>query len=137
MGYTDAEYTEIGAQVIGLTPDKEFAQIPEWTVNAGASYDFTLGAGAILRPRVNWSYRSAVYMDALNTPAIRQSAYDLVSASLTYLTADERWQATLSGTNLTDERYFTSGFADLPVSGIAEVVVARPREWEFSVQYRF
>ena len=77
VGYTDAEYTEIGAQVIGLTPDKEFAQIPEWTVNAGASYDFTLGAGAILRPRVNWSYRSAVYMDALNTPAIRQSAYDL------------------------------------------------------------
>ncbi len=137
VGYTDAEYTEIGAQVIGLTLDNEFAQIPEWTINAGASYDFALPAGAVLRPRVNWSYRSEVFMDALNTPEIRQPAYDLLSASLTYLTSDERWRASISGTNLTDERYFTSGFADLPVSGIAEVVVARPREWSLSVQYRF
>jgi iron complex outermembrane recepter protein len=137
VGYTDAEYTEIGAQVIGLTLDKEFAQIPEWTINAGASYDFALPTGGVLRPRVNWSYHSATFMDALNTPEIRQSAYDLVSASLSYTTPGERWQATLSGTNLTDERYFTSGFADLPVSGIAEVVVARPREWALSVRYRF
>lgn len=137
VGYTRARYAEIGPQVIGLTREHRFAQIPEWTANAGVAYDFGLSGGARLRPRVNWSYRSAVFMDALNTPEIRQPAYGLLGASLTYESADERWRVSLAGANLADERYFTSGFADLPVSGVAEVVVGRPREWSVSVRYQF
>jgi iron complex outermembrane receptor protein len=76
-------------------------------------------------------------MDAINTPAIRQPSYDLLGASLTWASADEHWQVRLAGTNLTDENYFTAGFADLPVSGIAEVVMARPREWSLQLQYEF
>jgi iron complex outermembrane receptor protein len=76
-------------------------------------------------------------MDALNTPALHQASYDLLGASLTWSSADERWQLRLAGQNLTDERYFTSGFADLPVSGIAEVVIARPLEWSLQFQYNY
>jgi len=78
-----------------------------------------------------------VFMDALNTQALQQASYDLLGASLTWASADERWLLRLAGMNLTDERYFTSGFADLPVSGIAEVVIARPREWSLQVQYQY
>ena len=86
---------------------------------------------------MDWSYHSDVFMDALNTPALHQASYDLLGASLTWSSADERWQVRLAGQNLTDERYFTSGFADLPVSGIAEVVIARPLEWSLQLQYQY
>ena len=137
IGYVDAEYTTIGAQVVGLTPSSEFAQIPEWTGNASVAYRFGLGGGSTLTPRLDWSYHSDVFMDALNTPALHQASYDLLGASLTWASADERWQVRLAGQNLTDERYFTSGFADLPVSGIAEVVIARPLEWSLQFQYNY
>jgi iron complex outermembrane receptor protein len=137
IGYTDAEYTSIGPEVIGLTEDSKFAQIPEWTALAGVSYRLEFAGGSVLTPRIDWSYRSEAYMDAINTPAIRQPSYDLLGASLTWASADEHWQVRLAGTNLTDENYFTAGFADLPVSGIAEVVMARPREWSLQLQYEF
>jgi iron complex outermembrane recepter protein len=136
VGYVDAEYTSIGAQVVGLSTSSEFAQIPQWTGNASVAYRFGFG-GSSLTPRLDWSYHSDVFMDALNTPALRQASYDLLAASLTWTSADERWLVRLAGQNLTDERYFTSGFADLPVSGIAEVVIARPREWSLQVQYQY
>jgi iron complex outermembrane receptor protein len=137
VGYVDAQYTSIGAQVVGLSTASEFAQIPEWTGNASVAYRFGFGGGSALTPRLNWSYHSDVFMDALNTPALRQASYDLLGASLTWTSADERWLVRLAGQNLTDERYFTSGFADLPVSGIAEVVIARPREWSLQVQFQY
>jgi iron complex outermembrane receptor protein len=137
VGYVDAEYTAIGPQVVGLSKDSEFAQIPEWTGNASVAYRFGLGGGSTLTPRLDWSHHSDVFMDALNTPALQQASYDLLGASLTWSSADERWLVRLAGRNLTDERYFTSGFADLPVSGIAEVVMARPREWSLQVQYQY
>lgn len=137
VGYVDAEYTSIGSQVIGLTQQSEFAQIPQWTGNASVSYRFGFGSGAGLTPRVDWSYHSDVYMDAINTQALHQDSYGLLGASLTWLSADEHWQVRLAGTNLTDEEYFTAGFADLPVSGIAEVVMARPRQWSLQLQYQY
>jgi iron complex outermembrane receptor protein len=137
VGYVDAEYTSIGPQVIGLTRDSEFAQIPEWTANGSASYDFHMSGGWSLTPRLDWSYQSGAFMDAINTPEIRQPGYDVFNASLTWRSADERWQVRLAGTNLTDEEYFTAGFADLPVSGIAEVVMARPREWALQFQFDY
>jgi len=137
VGYVDAEYTSIGPQVIGLNENSEFAQIPEWTGNAAIAYRFGFGGGASLTPRIDWAYHSEVYMDAINTPALFQDDYDLINASVTWLSADQHWQIRLSGTNLTDEQYFTAGFADLPVSGIAEVVLARPREWSLQLQYKY
>ena len=105
--------------------------------NAAIAYRIGLGGGASLTPRADWSHHSQVYMDAINTPALFQDSYDLLGASLTWLAADERFEVRLAGTNLTDKKYFTAGFADLPVSGIAEVVVARPRQWSVQLQYRF
>jgi iron complex outermembrane receptor protein len=137
VGYVDAEYTAIGAQVIGLSVDSKFAQIPEWTGSAAVAYRFDLGSGAQLTPRVDWSYHSDVFMDALNTRPEFQPAYDLLSASLTWRSAGDHWQVRLAGTNLTDERYFTAGFADLPVAGVAEVVLARPRSWSLQLQYQY
>jgi len=137
VGYTKARYMEIGPRVVGITRDNKFAQVPEWTANAGLAYTAAFDGGATFIPRVDWSYRSAVFMDAINTPEIRQPGYGLLSASLTLESANQRWRAMLAGRNLTNERYFTSGYADLPISGIAEVLMARRREWSLTLHHQF
>ncbi len=137
IGYTDAKYTSIGPQVIGLTLQSKFARIPQWTGNASVQYRLGFTGGASLTPRVDWTYRSDMFMDAGNLPQLHQPSYSLLGASLSWLSADEHWEARLAGTNLTDEAYFTSGFGDLPVSGVAEVVMARPRQWSLQLQYQY
>jgi iron complex outermembrane recepter protein len=138
LGYIDAEYTRVGSLVnlAGVFVSNEFAQIPEFTGNASVSYKFYAG-GISLVPRVDLVHHSEVFLDAANSASLRQNSYNLVNASLTWESPKDTWQVRLAGTNLSDKRYFTAGFADLAVSGIAEAVAARGRQWSLQVQYRF
>jgi outer membrane receptor protein involved in Fe transport len=47
------------------------------------------------------------------------------------------WQFSLFGNNLTNEKYIQSGLADKTDLGGAVANYARPRQWGFSVRYRF
>jgi iron complex outermembrane recepter protein len=139
IGYTDAEYTELDPTVLatGVTLDSRFAQVPEWTANLGAGYDFRPGFGGVITPRIDLAHRSAAYMNAANTASMRQDAYTLVNASLTWRSADERWSVSLFGQNLGDEEYFVGGFADLVDQGYAEVLLGRPLEWGVTLSYNY
>ncbi len=138
VGYTNAEYTELDPTVLatGVTLDSAFAQVPEWTANLGVSYEFS-GAYGSVTPRLDASYRSESFMNAANTPSLRQDAYTLLNGSITYRSPEERWTVSLFGQNLTDEVYFTGGFADLIDQGYAEVGVSRPREWGVRLSYEY
>jgi iron complex outermembrane receptor protein len=138
VGYTDAQYTSLDPTVLatGVTLDSEFAQVPEWTGNFDVAYTFGIGPGE-LTPRIGLSYRSEVYMNAINTPSLLQDDYTLVNASIGYQTQSGRWRFTLFGTNLADEEYINGGFADLQDQGYAEVAVGRPREYGVTVDYRY
>jgi len=138
VGYTDAEYTSLDPTVLatGVTLDSKFAQVPEWTGNLDVAYTIDAGLGQIT-PRVGLSYRSEVYMNAINTPSLLQDSYTLVNASIGYETGDGRWRFTLFGQNLTDEDYFNGGFGDLQDQGYAEVAVGRPLEYGVTVDYRY
>jgi iron complex outermembrane recepter protein len=139
VGYTDAEYTELDPTVLatGVTLDSRFAQVPEWTASLGAGYDFRPGFGGVVTPRIDLAHRSAAYMNAANTASMRQDAYTLINASLTWQSADERWRVSVFGQNLGDEEYFVGGFADLVDQGYAEVLLGRPLEWGVSLSYRY
>jgi iron complex outermembrane receptor protein len=103
----------------------------------GVQYTATLGGGGQLIPRVDWAYTSEVFKDALNYPELRQEAYSLVAAYLTYVAPQRNWEAALFATNLTDEEYITSGFANGLTQGRITANVARPRQWGLSLMYRF
>jgi iron complex outermembrane receptor protein len=138
VGYTDAKYTSLDPTVLatGVTLDSEFAQVPEWTANFDIAYTFDTGVGKIM-PRVGVTYRSEAWMNAINTPSLRQDAYALVNASVAWQSVDGRWRLTLFGQNLGDESYVNGGFADLNDQGYAEVAVGRPLEYGLSVDYRY
>ena len=83
------------------------------------------------------AYTDDVFKDALNFPELKQDSYTLVDAYLTYITPQGSWEAALFGTNLTDEEYITSGFANGLTHGRAIANPARLRQWGASLTYRF
>lgn len=136
VSYLDAKYTALDSRAQGITLAHHLVETPEWSGNLSASYGFTLQAGSTLTPRVDWSYRSKVYHDGLNSTAAIQPAYDVLNASVIWLTHDSRWQVMAGVTNLTDERYLTQA-ALSPSSGVALGAYGRPREWFASLKREF
>lgn len=138
LGYVDAEYTELedNVRALGISEANAFAQVPEWTGSLSASYAFDLGGGELL-PRIDVSYQSESFMDAVNTLSLKQDAYALLNASLSYRPNDAPWEVKVFGKNLTDEAYFVGGFADLADQGYAEAAIGRPLEWGVSLALEF
>ena len=64
---------------------------------------------------------------------VKLPAYTLVNAGLKYDLSG--WSLTLTGKNLTDERYFRANFPNL--FGSAIVLPELPRHYQASVEYRF
>ncbi|MEM8563717.1 MAG: TonB-dependent receptor, partial [Pseudomonadota bacterium] len=135
-GYIDAEYTELDDRVSPtITEDNEFPGTPEWTLNGSVSYDFALGDGYTLTPRVDWSYRSDYFFDAENF--VGQDSYDLYNASIALVNDVNGWSARVFGKNLADEDYLLHGEQILEPAGWAMVSPARGREWGISLDKRF
>lgn len=138
IGYLDAEYSEVSglAKDAGLTKNHELVNAPEWSISTGISYRFEIGGLGSLIPRVDYSYTSKVYNNALNSPLLTQPSVELVNLSLQFEDYNEKWSATLAVHNLTDETYLVTGNDD-PGSGIIEGVYATPRAWSFKVKRKF
>ena len=60
-------------------------------------------------------------------------SYTLVNLGLIYET--ENWQFSLTGKNITDERYFRANFPNLFGSQI--VLPELPRNWQATIAYSF
>ncbi len=75
--------------------------------------------------------------NALKFPQLRQDSYSLVDAYITYVGAQDNWEVSLFGKNLTDESYIVSGFANGLTQGRVSANLGRPREWGLSFKYRF
>ena len=138
LGYLDAKYRSVDIRALnaGVTTDTHLQNAPKWTLSAGVSYEFDLGDAGKLTPRVDWSYRSRVYNDAINTPQLIQDGYHLVNASIGYTDPNAHWSVNLGVKNLTKEVYLGSGYAD-SFGGLIEGVYGRPREWYLSAGYNF
>lgn len=138
LGYLDAKYRDVDIRALsaGVTTDTQLQNAPEWTLSGSVSYEIEAAGMGSFQPRVDWSYRSKVYNDAVNTPLLVQSGYHLVNASLAFKSEDDVWGITLGVKNLTDEVYLGSGYAD-DFGGIVEGVYGRPREWYLSAKFNF
>ncbi|OGT80649.1 MAG: hypothetical protein A3H91_15250 [Gammaproteobacteria bacterium RIFCSPLOWO2_02_FULL_61_13] len=144
VGYLDAGYTELetGANLVTdlfvLSQDSELVNSPEWSTNLGIEYSYSVPRfGGQLVARLDWAYQSGTYKDALNFPEMYQPGYHLLDLGMTYFSADARWEISVFGKNVTDERYIVSGFANALTYGTAAATVGRPAEWGVSFAYHF
>src|SRR3546814_17496828 len=71
----------------------------------GATQTFELGSDYQLVPRVEYNHYGTIWWDVANSPGTRRDPLDMFSARLT-LKSGDRWDISLWGSNLTNEKYF-------------------------------
>lgn len=139
MGYLDTEITKADPAATnsgGPAKGDTLPDVPEWTASVAIIKEFDLGDIGVLRPRVDWSYRSKIYFSPDNNPFEKQDAYSLFNASVAWTSVDGKYSLTLLGSNLGDKDYLYSN--DLQDSfGVSIDTPARGREWYLTGEIRF
>ena len=141
--YLDFKYTRINPQAgipggagvqIGMIPPYS----PKWKWSIGAQYTFDLGDKGSMIPRIDASYQSDIYSNAVNSSLNQIQGYTLVNAHLTYRAAKGGWETSVAVTNLTNKLYYVTTF-DLTGAGGGAVAgqPGMPREWLVSLKKTF
>lgn len=81
---------------------------PRHALNLGGSYGIDLGSFARVDFRADWSLVSKTFFDASNSAPFVQPSYSTLNLRASITSADERWQFSVFGRNVTDERYLTN-----------------------------
>lgn len=90
---------------------------PEFTFNAGLQYEFNLGDGATLTPRIDYSHIGESWTSIFNNAALgdQLEARNLVNLKLTYQVDD--WTLAAYALNATDQTYIAAVNAGLRYAG--------------------
>jgi len=121
-----------------VDPDRSgnrLPQAPRWSANARFEHAWTLGGGE-LALAVEYRRQSAMSFSLYADPALVQSGYGLLGASLTYAGGGGRWYADLHARNLTDTLYAETILRRDPASGTKRFWGA-PRTAGLRVGYRW
>lgn len=116
--------------------DARLPYTPKWKLTFDPEYDYALPNDAILRFIPVFTYTSAMYDDSLNTPLLRQPASRQFDASLHYVSPSGNYDFAIGGTNLTNDRYFTTGAVNYG-AGVAQGYINSPREWYATLRVKF
>jgi iron complex outermembrane receptor protein len=144
LSYLDFDYTSINPQAGGPTAPGgvQIGMVapytPEWKWAVGVQYEIDLAGVGFVTPRLDASYQSKVFSNAVNGPNNLIEGYTLANARVTWRNAEEDLEVALEVTNLFDKYYFLTNF-DLTGAGagIVSGQPGRPREWAVSVKKRF
>lgn len=108
---------------------------PEWTADLTARYYQSISSGTIIY-RLNYYWQDDEFYTPSNNSLKGQSNYDLINASVSLITYDDRLEIMLYGDNLTDEDYF-NGTVDFDShNGIAGNIMP-PRTYGIKATYNF
>ncbi len=118
-----------------LQTSAKLPKTPKWKFAFDPEYDIALPNEASIRFIPVFSYTSELYNDALNTPLLRRPATRSLDASIHYVSASERYDLAIGGTNLTDDRYFMAGATNYG-AGVAQGYINPPREWYATIRVK-
>ncbi len=146
VGYLKTEYTEVGPNAAdfanggklpfaAVSAGSRFQGAPEWTANVGAAYEFGMASGAAITPRLDYTWSDEYTLQTGEVLQRVQEAYGLLNARITYDSGGP-WNVALSGSNLTNEYYFNSGFFT-KAEQIHFMTVGRPAEYALTFNFRF
>ena len=121
LGYVDAGYDSFDGfdadGVLGFDPVTDpaaaralkFERVPELTGYLAGTWVRPLEGGSELSFRASYWWTDEYYNDALNAEIIKQDAYGLIDANVTWTNADGNLRVSLFGRNLADEEFFDFG----------------------------
>jgi len=134
--YIDAEYTKLKTSVQGITLDTDLPKTPQYKVTLSPQFDVNLENSGKLRFAVDYTKTASMFNDAPNTPLLERPSTDNLGAAIHYYSPGEKYELTLGGTNLTDDRYLVVG----SVNGAEGETVGTynpPRQWYLSLRATF
>ena len=113
VSYTDASYDDYsrpndfwtatnGDVRIADLAGNRIPMSPKFKSTLGASYDVDLGAAGLVTPYVAWVHSSGYYNNDYNTVLDYQGSYDKFDASVSWTSADGRYNAELYAHNIGD-----------------------------------
>ena len=111
--YLKTRYDDYSAPVYGTVPGynytgKQFAGEPQWQYFASATWTIPAGRYGNVKIGGSGNFQTSFFSDALNNQQYRIPGHGFANAFITFATADQRWDFTLTARNLTNSFYFTS-----------------------------
>ncbi|MEJ0037649.1 MAG: TonB-dependent receptor [Gammaproteobacteria bacterium] len=136
--YIDAKYTSVFASAAsqGITTANKLPKTPKTKFSVGPQYDLTLPNSGVLRFGADYTHTSDMFNDAPNSPLLHRPAVNNWNAAVHYLSPETRYELTLGGTNLSDERYIVVGSVN-GAEGETVATYSRPREWYLTLRVNF
>jgi len=146
-GYTYAYYTSLenginsGQSCIQpyeacITLGSKLPKTPKFKASLSPEYDLPLANDATVRFGVDYTHTSSMFNDAINTSLLRRPETDIVNASVTYVSPDDRYELVAGGTNITDDRYLVTGNQDT-AGGLLYGTYNAPAEWYLTLRVKF
>lgn len=150
LGYTDFQYIRLptvqdclnngfpassctGTILIDSSPGRT----PKYKASVNAGYEMNLSNGSGLAFHYGISYQDDTYFGANNDPTTLGPSFALHNARVTWVSPDESWEASLFGTNITDERAVQSVLSFLNLFGTVQTTYVRPEEWGLTIRKSF
>lgn len=121
---------------------ERFSNVPEFTTFLAAQYSLPVNLPGPTwmqgwaTSRIEWYYRSDLYLAGPEIPVSRQPGVGLLNARLSYDFLDDRAQIAFWARNLTDEIYGTDAIP-VAVLGFTSIFYSPPRTWGAELSYRF
>ena len=81
---------------------------------------------------VDYTYTAEMFNDSLNTADLKRPSVDNWNAVIRYVSPESKYEVSLGGTNLSDERYLVTGSIN-EAAGEHVGTYSRPREWYATV----
>jgi len=144
LGIIKSEWTSVSQDAYdeGMREGDSLEYVPEWSLNLGVKYDFSIGDFCRAFAGVNGVYRDDIYIEG-NDPNVEavQKGYALINAQLGFaLLSIADLDITFWVKNITDEEYITfqtSTSLDNLVSQVMYNRIGAPRTFGIDIRYNF
>ena len=118
----------------GVSPlDAKLPDTPKWKAVFDPVYTYAMPSGATITFVPVYTYTGSMYNDSLNTPQMRRPVTHILNASLHYTSPSGMYEFAVGGTNLTNDRYITTGQANYG-AGFIDGYINPPREWYATIR---
>jgi iron complex outermembrane receptor protein len=136
LGFTHARYDTLSPFVTGVTLDSRLPKTPEWKFTFSPQYRIDLGGHGDVLLSADYTRTSSLFNDTENSILLKRPASDMLNTSITYRAPAKNWELAVGATNLTDERYLTTGQGQI-AGAVTYGTYNRPREYYVSARVTF
>lgn len=120
---------------LGVEAGSDLPKAPHWKINVSPRYEVAAGAGKLVFSG-DWTYTSSMRNDTEGTEVLLRKATSILNAGLTYKSPEDRYEFTVGGTNITNQRYLVTGGSNI-AAGLVFGTYSRPAEWYARIAVKF